>query len=253
MRFEKSMTDDPAIPDQRESSVKRCTISMPAERSAKLTRATMPICMKTMASQISGRVHCHRASGRNRISSASACHVTHLESPRGHAENEIPEQSVTGKRILNDVPESSPVHPTGTRKLHDAAEGVSHGPKKPGRPIDGRGNIEVTVHDLWLNGRRGSRPGTKVVKEAASNVRDRRVADQHVAIEETRPPVPQDQRGPMTGHAERKENGQPDHRDQDAETNAGDPTTQHVGQDPVRRVETRSRDHACPAEQLRSP
>ena len=31
------------------------------------------------------------------------------------------------------------------------------------------------------------------------------------------------------------------------------PPRQHVGQDSVRRVETRSRDHACPAEQLRSP
>jgi len=56
----------------------KCTISIPAERSAKFTRARMPMCTDTMADQITGRVHRHRARGRNRSSSASAFHVSRL-------------------------------------------------------------------------------------------------------------------------------------------------------------------------------
>ncbi len=153
------------------------------------------------------------------------------------------------------MPHGGTVDPAWACQLYDAAEGVSSRHQEPRRPIGSCRNIELVARRVLTEcAKRFAARNQRSHQKQQPNVRDGRIANQDVAIEETRPAVPQQQRGDVTRHAEREKNGQPNEcEEEDGYECWRIPPRQHIGQNTVGGVQVRSRYHSFATEQLRSP
>jgi hypothetical protein len=181
------------------------------------------------------------------ISAASVNHVRQRKPrqkrnrARRQGEKRVAKETRPRERIFQQVSEGCAVDPARARKFDHPAEGVARRHQKPRTPINApREEPIARQHLASAEAERLAFRDQRTEQKDQPDVRQRRVADEIIAIEQAGPAVPQEQRDdapPPSGHERDAEDGQRNQEGRNESRCAAPRSRERIRQDPVCRVD----------------